>query len=79
MSAVPDVLKTVRLRKTFEAEGAPVRALRGIDLVLSAGEFVASGGGPHTCARNARRPFFLRFCGVVSDEEEEVSRDSVPR
>src|SRR4051794_38593714 len=29
-----EVLRTVRLRKTFESEGAPVRALRGVDLVV---------------------------------------------
>jgi len=29
------------VRKTFEAENAPVRALRGVDLTVTAGEFVA--------------------------------------
>jgi putative ABC transport system ATP-binding protein len=45
------VLKTARLRKTFEAEGAPVRALRGVDLVLSRGEFVAVTG-PSGCGKS---------------------------
>jgi putative ABC transport system ATP-binding protein len=40
----PEALRTVRLRKTFESEGAPVRALRGVDLVVAPGEFVAVTG-----------------------------------
>jgi putative ABC transport system ATP-binding protein len=40
------------LRKTFEAESAPVRALRGVDLIISDGDFVAimgaSGSGKST-------------------------------
>jgi putative ABC transport system ATP-binding protein len=49
--AVPEMLKTVRLRKKFEAEGAPVRALRGVDLVVAAGEFVAVTG-PSGCGKS---------------------------
>jgi putative ABC transport system ATP-binding protein len=49
--AVEPLLRTVRLRKTFESEGAPVRALRGIDLVVSAGEFVAVMG-PSGCGKS---------------------------
>jgi putative ABC transport system ATP-binding protein len=45
------VLKTARLRKTFESEGAPVRALRGVDLVVSRGEFVAVTG-PSGCGKS---------------------------
>ena len=51
MPAVPEMLKTVRLRKKFEAEGAPVRALRGVDLVVAAGEFVAVTG-PSGCGKS---------------------------
>ena len=47
----PEVLKTVRLRKTFESEGAPVRALRGVDLVVGRGEFVAVTG-PSGCGKS---------------------------
>ncbi|HJQ49400.1 MAG TPA: ABC transporter ATP-binding protein [Gaiellaceae bacterium] len=45
------MLRTVRLRKTFESEGAPVRALRGVDLVVAAGEFVAVTG-PSGCGKS---------------------------
>ena len=39
------------VRKTFEAENAPVRALRGVDLVVTSGEFVALMG-PSGCGKS---------------------------
>jgi ABC-type lipoprotein export system ATPase subunit len=39
------------VRKTFEAENAPVRALRGVDLTVGAGEFVALTG-PSGCGKS---------------------------
>jgi putative ABC transport system ATP-binding protein len=51
VSAHPEVLRVARLRKTFESEGAPARALRGVDLVVSAGEFVAVTG-PSGCGKS---------------------------
>src|SRR3984885_9899796 len=46
-----DALTVAGLRKTFEAENAPVRALRGIDMTVRAGEFVAVMG-PSGCGKS---------------------------
>lgn len=51
--STPDPVLDLRgVRKTYAADSAPVRALRGIDLTVDAGEFVAlmgpSGGGKST-------------------------------
>ena len=51
VSAAPELLRTVRLRKTFESDGAPVRALREVDLAVGAGEFVAVMG-PSGCGKS---------------------------
>jgi putative ABC transport system ATP-binding protein len=45
------VLDVRGVRKTFEAELAPVRALRGVDLEVVAGEFVAIMG-PSGCGKS---------------------------
>ena len=45
------ILVTRGLRKTFESEGAPVRALRGVDLHSAGGEFVAVMG-PSGCGKS---------------------------
>lgn len=45
------VVQATRLRKNYESEGAPVRALRGVDLELHSGEFVAVMG-PSGCGKS---------------------------
>ena len=39
-----EVLLVRGLRKSFESEAAPVRALRGVDLEMKRGDFVAVMG-----------------------------------
>jgi putative ABC transport system ATP-binding protein len=51
VACAPEVLRTTRLRKTFESEGTPVRALRGIDLSVGKGEFLALTG-PSGCGKS---------------------------
>ena len=46
-----DVVQVRGLRRTFEAEGAPIRALRGVDLAVARGEFVAVMG-PSGCGKS---------------------------
>ena len=46
-----DALVVEKVRKTFEAENAPVRALRGANLVVPSGDFVALMG-PSGCGKS---------------------------
>ncbi len=45
------VVRTQGLRKNFESEGAPVRALRGVDFEMHRGDFV-SVMGPSGCGKS---------------------------
>jgi putative ABC transport system ATP-binding protein len=44
-------LEVAAVRKTFEAENAPVRALRGVNLAVATGEFIALMG-PSGCGKS---------------------------
>lgn len=46
-----DALVVEKVRKTFEAENAPVRALRGVNLTVPSGDFVALMG-PSGCGKS---------------------------
>src|SRR3954452_1692213 len=50
-SMADDVLVVTGVRRTFEAENAPVRALRGADFAMDRGEFVAIMG-PSGCGKS---------------------------
>ncbi len=46
-----NVVEATGLRKTYESEGVPVRALRGVDMTIAEGEFVAVMG-PSGCGKS---------------------------
>ena len=57
------------LRKTFEAELAPVRALRGVDLDVPQGEFVAIMG-PSGCGKST---LLNLIAGLDTPDEGQIS------
>src|SRR5437773_11767465 len=57
------------LRKTFEAENAPVRALRGVDLTVGEGEFVALMG-PSGCGKST---LLNLVAGLDTPDEGEIT------
>jgi putative ABC transport system ATP-binding protein len=57
------------VRKTFEAENAPVRALRGVDLRVDGGEFVALMG-PSGCGKST---LLNLIAGLDTPDEGEIS------
>jgi putative ABC transport system ATP-binding protein len=63
-----DVLTVRGVRKTFEAENAPVRALRGCDLTMRRGEFVAVMG-PSGCGKST---LLNLVAGLDSADEGEI-------
>jgi putative ABC transport system ATP-binding protein len=66
--AVP-VLAAHDVRRTYDAAVAPVRALRGVDLVIDAGEFVALTG-PSGCGKST-------FLNIVAGLERADSGEVV--
>jgi putative ABC transport system ATP-binding protein len=66
-----EVLVVRGLRKTYEAEGAPVRALRGTDLVLRRGEFAAVMG-PSGCGKST---LLNMVAGLDRPDEGEIVLD----
>jgi putative ABC transport system ATP-binding protein len=71
-----DVLVVTGVRKTFEAEGAPVRALRGADLTMQQGEFAAVMG-PSGCGKSTLLNLVAGLDtadeGVITLDGEEVT------
>ena len=57
------------VRKTFEAENAPVRALRGVNLAVGAGEFVALMG-PSGCGKST---LLNLVAGLEVPDEGEIT------
>jgi putative ABC transport system ATP-binding protein len=66
-----EVLVVRGLRKTYEAEGAPVRALRGTDLALRRGEFAAVMG-PSGCGKST---LLNMVAGLARPDEGEIVLD----
>jgi putative ABC transport system ATP-binding protein len=62
-------LTVTGLRKTFEAENAPVRALRGVDLTVTLGEFIAVMG-PSGCGKST---LLNLVAGLDVPDEGEIS------
>jgi putative ABC transport system ATP-binding protein len=73
-TATDTVLRVTGVRRTFEADLAPVRALRGADLIANRGEFIAVMG-PSGCGKST---LLNLIAGLdVADEGEIVVGDQV--
>ncbi len=66
-------LRATGVRRTFAAELAPVRALRGVDLEVGQGEFVALMG-PSGCGKST---LLNVFAGLDTADEGEVVVDDL--
>ena len=64
-----NVVEVRGLRKVYDAEGAPVRALRGADLTIAAGEFVAVMG-PSGCGKST---LLNMIAGLDTPDDGEVA------
>src|SRR5882757_196766 len=69
MNDSPAALAMRGVRKTFEAENAPVRALRGVDLTVASGEFVALMG-PSGCGKST---LLNLVAGLDTPDEGEIA------
>ena len=65
------VLSITNVRKTFEADQAPVRALRGLDFAMATGEFVAVMG-PSGCGKST---MLNLVAGLDAVDEGEIVLD----
>ncbi len=63
-----NVLEATGVQKSYESEGAPVRALRGVDLSLAEGEFVAIMG-PSGCGKST---FLNLVAGLDTPSDGEI-------
>jgi putative ABC transport system ATP-binding protein len=63
------VVRVTGVRKTYESEGTPVRALRGVDFEMAVGEFVAVMG-PSGCGKST---LLNLVAGLDTPSEGEVS------
>ncbi len=63
-----NVVEARGLRKTYESEGMPVRALRGADLTVGQGEFVAVMG-PSACGKST---LLNLLAGLDTPNEGEI-------
>jgi putative ABC transport system ATP-binding protein len=73
-----NVLSVQGVRKTYEADGAPVRALRGANLTMARGEFVAVMG-PSGCGKSTLLNLVAGLDSadegtIVLDDEEVTGR-----
>jgi putative ABC transport system ATP-binding protein len=75
MDATAPVVVARGVRKTFEADLAPVRALRGVDLDIAQGEFVAIMG-PSGCGKSTMLNLIAGL-DTVDDGEITVAGESV--
>jgi putative ABC transport system ATP-binding protein len=62
------LVEIMGLRKNYESEGAPVRALRGVDLSVGAGEFLAVMG-PSGCGKST---LLNLIAGLDSPSDGEI-------
>ena len=69
------VIRTRGLRKNFESEGAPVRALRGVDFEMRRGDFV-SVMGPSGCGKSTLLNLVAGL-DAATDGELEVAGESL--